>query len=319
MRATSRPSSAVWRANLRHRWPPARPRAGSGPGTTRSRRRCDVTVRPTLRTRTERCSSRRERTPGRPGLGTRSRCRCRIGPLRRRSWPRTRWANARSPRAVADQVAQDATSGNNRWSWRVGDRRWRFRPTPTPSTRSGCRAPSAARPGATRDPPTAFRRPSRARRGGCRSRAATARAQASCSRLRSRGPAVSATDDEMVGVTTTNRRRLTAGLESFLGVLADRLQQPIPQMAGLVGVGDDERLVDQLAQHVDDIERVEIVAAENALRPLAGHSRPRTPRGGSTPAFARRRAGHRTSRWCCAASDGAPTHARLPRVRSLKR
>ena len=44
----------------------------------------------------------------------------------------------------------------------------------------------------------------------------------------------------MVGVTTPDRSRLTAAFESFLGVLTDRLQQPVPQMTSLVGFGEHQ-------------------------------------------------------------------------------
>ena len=49
-------------------------------------------------------------------------------------------------------------------------------------------------------------------------------------------------------------------VESFERVLTDRLEQPVPG-AGWGGVGDDERLVDELAEAVEHIEGLDPVAA----------------------------------------------------------
>ena len=58
--------------------------------------------------------------------------------------------------------------------------------------------------------------------------------------------------DVVIGVAAPDRGGVAAGFESLLGVLADALEQPVAHPAVVV-VGDDERLVDELPQHVDHI------------------------------------------------------------------
>ena len=70
---------------------------------------------------------------------------------------------------------------------------------------------------------------------------------------------------EMIGVTATNRGRVNTGFESLLRVLADHLQQAIAQMTRVVGLRENQRLVDQLSHHVDHIESVEVFVAEDRL------------------------------------------------------
>ena len=102
---------------------------------------------------------------------------------------------------------------------------------------------------------------------------ATTSVHSSWSRLRRCGPAALGHRDVVVGVAASDRRGVAARLESLLGVLADGLEQPVAHPAVVVVVGDDERLVDELAQHVDHIERVEVVAGA-ATASAAARSQP---------------------------------------------
>ena len=112
--------------------------------------------------------------------------------------------------------------------------------------------------------------------------------------------------DVVVGVAAPNRDGVATRFESLLGVLADGLEQPVAHPAVVVVVGDDERLVDQLTQHVDHIRRVELVAGQDRLggRQVTAAGEHRQPVQRVT--FGRGRAGRRTSRSCSAASGGAP-------------
>ena len=93
---------------------------------------------------------------------------------------------------------------------------------------------------------------------------ATTLVHSRCSRLRRCGPAALGQLDVVVGVAASNRGGVAARVESLLGVLADGLEQPVPHPAVVVVVGDDEGLVDQLTQHVDHIDDVEVVAGRTA-------------------------------------------------------
>ena len=68
----------------------------------------------------------------------------------------------------------------------------------------------------------------------------------------------------MLGVAAPHDGRVAVRLEPFGGVLADGLEQAVPD-PGVVALNDDERLVDELRQHVVDIEGVEVVAGEDDL------------------------------------------------------
>ena len=71
--------------------------------------------------------------------------------------------------------------------------------------------------------------------------------------------------DVVVGVATSHRGRVATRVEPLPRVLADGLEQPVAHPAVCV-VDDDEGLVHQLTQHVDHIDRVELVAGQDRLR-----------------------------------------------------
>jgi hypothetical protein len=62
-----------------------------------------------------------------------------------------------------------------------------------------------------------------------------------------------------------HRRRIATRVEALPRVLADGLEQPVAHPAVRV-VDDDEGLVHQLTQHVDHIQRVELVTRQDCLR-----------------------------------------------------
>ena len=74
--------------------------------------------------------------------------------------------------------------------------------------------------------------------------------------------------DVVVGVAATHRRGVAAGFEALPRVLTDALEQPVAHRAVIAGVGDDQRLVDEMTQRVDDVQLVQVVPGQHRLRGL---------------------------------------------------
>ena len=75
------------------------------------------------------------------------------------------------------------------------------------------------------------------------------------------------------GVSIAEDGQLAGGAGPVEGVGAQRLQQPVAGLAAGAFVGDDEALVDEPADEVEHLDRVDVAGA----RPR----RPRRPRGGT--------------------------------------
>ena len=79
----------------------------------------------------------------------------------------------------------------------------------------------------------------------------------------------------VLGVAAPNGLCATACLESLLGVLADGLQEPVTHRTRFArAVRDDERLVDELTQHIHHVEHIERVIGQDGL----GRGEVTTPR-----------------------------------------
>ena len=98
-------------------------------------------------------------------------------------------------------------------------------------------------------------------------------------------------------------------VEPLAGVLGDGFEQPVAHLAGVVGRGHHERLVDEGAEHVGTSATVTRarpgrVPRRTPLRPPPGRSRPRRRRGGRARRARRPQGGPRTSRRRRAGSAG---------------
>ena len=104
-----------------------------------------------------------------------------------------------------------------------------------------------------------------------------------------------------------------AGLaELFQGVLTNGLQQPVSRCTGGV-FGDDQRLVDEQAKLVEDLEALYLGAARNSLRRVEVESAQEDRQAGGTRHVRTRSATRATSRPKPATSaDAAPPCARPP-------
>ena len=66
----------------------------------------------------------------------------------------------------------------------------------------------------------------------------------------------------MLGVAPADERGDLRRFQPLLRILADRLEKPVARLSGAV-VGDDERLVDQLAEDVEHVDGIECVADQD--------------------------------------------------------
>lgn len=83
--------------------------------------------------------------------------------------------------------------------------------------------------------------------------------------------------DHVVAVQPPELGFLAGGFELLRGVLADRLQHAVSRLARDLGVGQDQRLVDQVAEHPQDVLGPQSAARADLLghveRPPAGEDR----------------------------------------------
>ena len=111
--------------------------------------------------------------------------------------------------------------------------------------------------------------------------------------------------DVVVGMPASHGSGFVARFEALLRVLPDGLEQPVADASVLAVVDDDERLVDELPEQV---ERRPWRRASSLARTASAAARSQPPANTESPFSASRswdRAGHRTSRSCCAASGVA--------------